>query len=263
MATPIEEYVIFNDAHWPYESSLYDTALDFLETRPLLKSIYLNGDLLEVESLTSHPRHPLGIKFFKDEIDYGNARFDELEVRFQGVPVHLNEGNHCYRFFRYLRDKAPELFGLKGMSIPEQFEFKKRKDYSFLEYSPTQLKRCGKSNLYLRHEPIGSGSGHAKTTAERSIIDIAYGHTHVYQEYTDKKFGPIPLINTATSLGWIGDSREEIFGYRPAKEHWCELFTLVQCEVKTGAYTKHILKAENEDGGFLWEGQLWPRKRKK
>lgn len=251
----IVEYGILNDTHWPYESKNYDLAISFYESRPNLRGIYLNGDLLECESVSRHAKHPLALRHFSEEIDYALTRVDELEGKFQGVPVTLLEGNHSHRLFRFIRDQAPQLFGMRGLTLAEQLLFPQRPNFSFVPYGPSQVVQCGASRLFLRHEPLSGGANHARGTAQESDVDLAYGHTHVYQVGQHKKFGPVPRTVTAYSLGWLGNAAHPIFDYRSARENWTEIFTLVQCEEGSGEYKLQAFDVSR--GSFIFEGRNW------
>ena len=106
------------------------------------------------------------------------------------------------------------------------------------EPTPTQLVKVGcTKDLYVRHEPLVGGASHAKGTAEKSLVSLIYGHTHVYQSYTHKKFGPEPTTVTAISNGFLGDIRAKCFDYRGSKDNWQEGFTRIDCDEDTGLYT--------------------------
>lgn len=239
----MEVYVVLNDIHFPYEDrQRYQLAISIAkEVKPT--HIYLNGDIGEFQGVSSWAIHPSekGMNFVQ-EVEYLNKKFDELQAIFPGVPVTLIEGNHCYRFFRYVRDVAPQMWGL--IDCPSLLKFPERPLWKFVPYGPTQLVKCGKSSLYLRHEPIGRGASHAKTTAESSYVDLAYGHTHTYQAHTHRKFGPSPIMTKAYSLGWLGDKSRHVFDYRGSKDNWCTGFTVVECDEKSGAYTLDFISLE-------------------
>jgi len=235
----IENYVILNDIHFPFEDrTRYAVALNVM--RDLAPShIYLNGDIGEFLSVGTHPRHPADPARLADELAYINKKFDELKELFPDAKVTLIEGNHCYRFFRYIRDLAPQMWGVVE-EMPTLLRFDER-GWRFVTYGPTQIVKCGNSNLWLRHEPLGCGVSHAKTTAESSVVDLAYGHTHTWQSYSHFKFGPSPYIVRAYSLGWLGDKSRPVFDYRGSKANWVEGMTHVECDSATGDYTLNFI----------------------
>jgi hypothetical protein len=238
----IKRFGILNDVHFPFEDRVrYETALRIFEAVGI-DHLYLNGDIAEFMSISAHPKHPGESFSFPVEIDYCNKRFDEIQARFPGLPVTLIEGNHCYRFFRYIRDVAPQMWGL--IDCPLLLKFEQRPGWKFVPYGPTQLVRAGLSNLYLRHEPLAGGMMPAKGTAEASYIDMAFGHCHRWQSYTHRKFGPVPITNTAYCLGWLGDKSRPVFDYRGAKDTWVEGCTIVETDEATGAYTLEFINLQ-------------------
>ncbi|MES1988406.1 MAG: hypothetical protein V4440_10305, partial [Pseudomonadota bacterium] len=165
-----------NDIHFPFhDKSRYKVALKILKNIGI-SHLYLNGDIGEFLGVSTHAKHPIDKMPFCLEIEYINEKFDELTKMFPDVPVTLIEGNHCYRFFRYIRDIAPDMWGL--IDCPKILGFDRRPNWKFVPYEPSQLQRCGKSNLYLRHEPLSNGLGCAKGTAEGMSVDCLFGHTH-------------------------------------------------------------------------------------
>lgn len=238
----MERYAVLNDIHFPFEDRIrYKIALKIL-TSVNLNHIYLNGDIGEFLSVSKHEKHPVDQMPFPNEIDYINKKFDEVMTLFPDIPVTLIEGNHCYRFFRYIRDVAPHMWGL--IDCPKLLKFDERPKWKFVVYGPSQLVRCGKSNLYLRHEPLGGGQTPAKQTAEASYIDIGTGHTHTYQVHSHRKFGPKPITNTAYTLGWLGDKSRHVFDYRGSKDKWVRGISIVEADEKTGDYQLEFINME-------------------
>lgn len=234
-------YAILNDVHFPYEDrSRYQVALNIFKSLKNLSGIYLNGDIVEFQGVSAWPVNPTEKKMgFVEEVAYANKKFDELMSIFPSIPVTYVCGNHEYRFFRFVRDVAPAMWGLTD--CPSLLKFPERPLWKFVDYGPTQLVRCGASSLYLRHEPVGRGASHAKTTAENTYVDIAYGHTHTYQTASHKKFGPKSFVTKAYSLGFLGDKTKPVFDYRGSKDSWVEGCTVVECDSKTGDYTLEFI----------------------
>jgi hypothetical protein len=231
----IHQYAVLSDVHLPYEDKAFYTALDLIEKFPDLRGIYLNGDILEIESVSSHPNGPHAQRVLLNELEYGNSKFDMIQKRFKNIPVDFTEGNHCGRIFRYIRDVAPEMWGL--IQTPKLLRFDDRPGWKFTPYGPTQLVKVGKTkDLYVRHEPLVGGLNCARGTAEKSVVSIIFGHTHTHSVATHKKFGPNPFTVTAVSGGWLGNIKESCFDYRGSKDNWQLGFTRVDCDEKTGAY---------------------------
>lgn len=238
----IERYGILNDIHFPYEDkSRYKTILKVFKSQGIHR-LYLNGDIGEFLAVSAHPKHPSDRLPFSKEVEYCNERFDELQKLFPDIPVTYICGNHEYRFFRYIRDLAPQMWGL--IDCPELFRFDKRPYWRFVDYTPDQLVKCGSSKLYLRHEPLGGGVNSAKMTCEQAYVDIGFGHTHTYQVCSHRKVGPKPITTKAYSLGWLGDKSRPVFDYRGGKDRWVMGGTLVECDTTTGEYTLDFINLD-------------------
>lgn len=250
------KYVILNDIHFPFEDKArYKTAVNIMK-RIEPHHIYLNGDIGEFLAVSSHPKHPADKMPFCVEVEYINKKFDELQYLFSDVPTTLICGNHCYRFFRYIRDLAPQMWGL--IDCPLLFKFPDRPYWKFVDYGPDQWVRCGKANLYLRHEPLSGGMNSAKGTAENSYVDVAFGHTHTYQVYSHQKMGPRPYITKAYSLGWLGDKSKNVFDYRGPKDRWVTGMTVVECDPTTGEYVLEFIDLQKLPARY--RGELFSAK---
>jgi hypothetical protein len=236
----IVQYSIMNDIHFPYEGKGYYKALELMRSWPDLRGIYLNGDIAEIESMSTHPKTPTAQRMLFNELEYINQKFDTLQKMFKDIPVDYLCGNHEYRIYRYIRDVAPEMWGM--IKEAKLLKFDERPKWNFHEYGPNQLVKIGKANnLYCRHEPLSGGAVHAKGTAEKSLVSIIYGHTHVYQQFTHKKFGPKPISVTAISNGWLGDITKACFDYRGSKDNWQTGFMRIDCDEKTGEWEARFI----------------------
>jgi predicted phosphodiesterase len=240
-----EIYAILNDIHFPFECKRrWKIAVELIKAAGV-SHIFLNGDIGEFQGVSSWPVHPndKGLNLFA-ELNYLNKKFDELCEIFPDIPVTYICGNHEYRLFRFIRDTAPHLWGIMP-DCPTLLQFEKRPYWKFVDYTNDQLVRCGKANLFLRHEPLGGGKNCAKSTAENSYVDVGFGHTHAYQVHTHRKFGPSPYVVKAYSLGFLGDKSRHVFDYRGPKDNWTEGFTLVEASKETGAYSLDFINLSN------------------
>jgi len=229
------QYVILNDIHFPYEAKAYYTALSMMQSLPRLRGIFLNGDVAEIESVSTHPKSQQAQTSLLMEMAYINEKLDDLQKMFKKVPVHYICGNHEHRIYRYVRDVAPQLWGM--LDCPKLLGFDRRPGWKFYEYTPTQLVKVGVTkDLYCRHEPLAGGQNHAAGTAAKSLVSVIYGHTHVYQLSTHKKFGPQPTLVTAMSNGYLGDINNPCFNYRGSRDNWVNGFSIIECDEKTGEY---------------------------
>lgn len=237
----VSQWVVLNDIHFKHESKAYYEALKLSGKMPNLKGIILNGDVAEIESVSRHPKSPKAAQLLIDEIDYLNQKLDTLQRLFPGLPVEYICGNHEHRVYRFIRDVAPQMWGMA--QFPKLLRFDERKNFRFHDYTTNQLIKVGKTrDLYARHEPLAGGQMHAKGTAEKATVSIIYGHTHVRQQFTHKKFGPKPYTVTAYSNGWLGDIKNSCFDYRGPRDNWQLGFSRIDCEEKNGDYEVRFIE---------------------
>lgn len=152
---------------------------------------------------------------------------DELFPRVKKVYI---QGNHEFRFERYINNKCPELFGVTQfdflIKIPE------RKNWSYINYGPNQAYAVMGSKLTARHEPLASS---AKATASRALCSLVYGHIHRIEE--SHLVGLDGTNHVCFSVGWLGDKRmDKIFGYVKGHHQWQLGFGLAYVDEKTGYF---------------------------
>jgi hypothetical protein len=128
------------------------------------------GDVIDHVSISHHPRSPDRRMFLKEEIGQVNQLLDQVQgLRIPRV-IFLS-GNHEEWLGRYIRDKAPELFGL--VSIKDLLEIEGRGWEWYAYQEPVKL-----GKLHLVHDVGRCG----KHTAVASLADyghsIVMGHSH-------------------------------------------------------------------------------------
>ena len=259
----IDKYLIINDIHIPFEDQPTVNIFFQMLKEGGYKRLFLNGDIPEFESVSSHRKRPGCHKFLIEEIAACNRFVDQIRKVYSG-PIVWIEGNHEWRLGRYLLDQAPELIG--SFSCRQAFRVDLLEKFSWIPYHPRQWVRAGDARLWLRHEPVGGGMNHAKQTSDNVAEDCAYGHTHTIQSYTIKKLGGKRIM--AHAMPAACDFSHENFDYRGPKDRWVNGFTEVEAETKSGRYSLRCI--ETTDGLALHNGKFYraakstqPTKRKK
>jgi predicted MPP superfamily phosphohydrolase len=206
-----------------------------------VEHIYLLGDYADFFSVSSHERDPRLPQLLSDEVVDVMAGLQELDDVFPSAKKVFIEGNHEYRLERYLRDRAPALFGVT--STEHLLEINKRPNWKFVSYGPNQIVQVANSFLYARHEPIGPN---AKTTATKAMCSIVHGHTHrIESAYSIGLKGDQHICY---SPGWLGDKRKDmIYGYVKNHHQWTMGFSIVSVETDTGLFYPQIIQII-EDG---------------
>lgn len=216
-----------------------------------LDAVYILGDYGDFYGVNGHgPKHPGILQMLKDEVLDINAGLDELDHEFPDAKKYFIQGNHEFRFERYIQNKAPELFGL--VSTQELFKMNQRPGWSFIAYGPNQSTPILGSRLMARHEPTGN---RPKNVAYQAACSIVYAHIHKIEEESvvtlDGK------VHTAFCVGWLGDKRkDEIFGYVKNHHQWQLGFGLVRINPKTGQHY-HQKIAIKDDMTCVVDGKLF------
>src|SRR5712664_582989 len=119
--------VIANDFHIPFhdERALLLFKLFLRRERP--DWVILNGDLQDCWEISNYDLTPRAGKEFKEEIEKGKRILRAFRRRLPRVRITWIEGNHEFRLRKYLIQKARELYGLPGLSVPELFDLKRLK----------------------------------------------------------------------------------------------------------------------------------------
>lgn len=198
--------------------------------------IYIMGDYADTYNLSGHgPKDPRIIETLKDEVDDVNAGLDELDKLFPYAKKYYISGNHEFRMARYIQNRCPEIFGF--VDCVELFKINQRKNWTWINYGPTQKTRVLESKLFIRHEPIGSS---AKATASKALCSIAWGHTHKIEE--SHITGLNGEEHVAFSCGWLGQKKaDEIFGYCKSHQQWQLGFGLVYVDPVTKNFYHQII----------------------
>lgn len=135
-------------------------------------NIVIIGDFADCYAVSFHPKTP-GRKSNLDwEIDVTNKCLDQV-MKLGAKRVVYCGGNHEFRMDRFIRDKAPELHGLKGTTMPELLRLKKR-GVQWVPYM--QYVRIGK--VAYTHEIGRCGVNTARATLMDFGGNIVVGHSH-------------------------------------------------------------------------------------
>lgn len=222
------------DTHRPYHDrkaySLMVRVAKHLYEIGHLKEICILGDYGDIYNLTGHGKDASVVTGLVDEIADINSGLDEMDELFPIVKKVYIQGNHEFRFERYINNKCPELFGVTQfdflIKIPE------RKNWSYINYGPNQEYAVMGSKLTARHEPLASS---AKATASRALCSLVYGHIHRIEE--SHLVGLDGTNHVCFSVGWLGDKRmDKIFGYVKGHHQWQLGFGLAYVDEKTGYF---------------------------
>lgn len=227
--------LLIPDTHRPFHDrrayKLMISVAEFFYDQGVLSEICILGDYADIYYLNGHgPKDPAIITTLVHEIEDINDGLDELDRLFPKAKKKYIQGNHEYRFERYIQNKCPELFGIT--QFDHLIKIPQRSNWSYINYGPNQSYQVLGSKLTARHEPLASS---AKATASKALCSLVYGHIHRIEE--SHLVGLDGTNHVCFSVGWLGDKRnDKIFGYVKSHHQWQLGFGLVFVDPKTGYF---------------------------
>lgn len=113
--------LVFSDAHfWPDHRSIAHAAFITL-AKELKPSVVIDaGDSLDGASISRHPMTGNDdLPSVQEELFAVLEQRGEMAEVCPGARLYWTPGNHCLRFDKYLAQNAPNLAGIKGMTLAE------------------------------------------------------------------------------------------------------------------------------------------------
>jgi len=226
---------IIMDAHHPFvHRKNYNLMLDVFDDMGL-DEIVIIGDFGDFYFCNGHGKDPDIMEQWtpKREVAVVRRELEKLNERFPDTRIVFIEGNHEYRLSRYLKNKAPELFGL--------IDYQELIDPTgvvaeWVPYGPDQIYQLakGQSKLFARHEPLSGGQFPALNTVKRANTSLVFGHTHASQQAQIRLFDGSHHVGA--TFGFLGDRDHPAFGYVKARPTWVDGFAVCTTDLKTGDF---------------------------
>jgi hypothetical protein len=236
-AGELERIFVIPDVHRPYHSeaawqiALKSARTFFAPVPRRLRRLVVMGDYADFFQVSDHMKDPRNRMGFPAEVADCNHGLDELDAL--GVDQkHFISGNHEWRFGRYLMNRAPQLIGLPGTTVPELFRLEER-GWTWTPYMESL--RVGK--VYLTHDEGNAGpQAHVKArqTFEHSVV---IGHTHTMaSHYQGNAVGE---SHVGMMFGWLGDVDAVDYMHKAKARRWQHGFGVGLHEVDTGVVHMH------------------------
>jgi len=226
--------LIIPDIHAPYHSKRALNLCFEVASYVGIDDIKILGDFEDFYCIHDHgPKDPRLIYSIEKEVEAGNLILDEIDRLWPRASKALEEGNHCFRYERFLLQYAPQLLGM--LSVQKLLRMHERKNWKWVAYTPHQKDRVLNSNLWVKHTPLGAS---ALATVKNAMCNIAYGHIHRRQYASIKG---LTHNYEAWCPGWLGDKTKSVFNFVKNHNAWQLGFALVYVE-KSGQYHKDIVE---------------------
>jgi hypothetical protein len=231
MVLMLKVVLLIPDCHRPFHDkrayALMIKVARYLYSKGVLVEIVILGDYADIYNLTGHGKDAAVVTSLIDEITDVNKALDELDENFPKAKKIYIQGNHEYRFERYINAKCPELFGVTQFDY--LIKMQDRPNWKYIHYGPHQKHSVGGSKLKARHEPLASS---AKATASKALCSLVYGHIHRIEE--SHIVGLDGTNHVCFSVGWLGDkSLDKIYGYVKSHQQWQLGFGLAHVDQDT------------------------------
>lgn len=170
-----------SDIHFPeHHKQAWDLTLKILSDLNVDR-IHIGGDGIEFESLSRFEVPPNRRLELKNDVAITLKELTKLRRAVPNAPMEWRCGNHEWRMNRFIYAKAPELDGIKGISVPEVFEFSNFD----IEWLPSDRRReIGKLNFIHGDEPgVSGGVRPARAIYQKVGGNVICGHFHARDSY--------------------------------------------------------------------------------
>jgi hypothetical protein len=170
------------------------------------------GDFADFYSVSFHSRDPSRATRFSDEVRSVNTRLDQMDA-LGAKYKHFVAGNHEHRAERFLHEKAPELVGLSGLTIPELFHLKDR-GWKYTPYrSHTKI-----GKVWVTHDAGSAGALAASRARDKFQGNVVLGHCHrLVASYSGNAKGE---SHVGISAGWLGSARGIDYAHKVLVNEW-------------------------------------------
>lgn len=207
--------VVLADLHVPHHDPVaLGCALGLIkELKP--DRVVLNGDFMDLESLSRHPKSRPDLSRLASEFYAANLILDSIQAAAGSAEIYLLEGNHEARATRF----ANEFGQLDGvLSVPVGLYIEAREDYHRaasdlrgIRWVPLRLQPFaigGVSYLHGVFESVHHAYQHAWQLGPRCSTQVLISaHMHALQVATSN------AGFSAYSCPWLGDLSSHVFGY--------------------------------------------------
>jgi UDP-2,3-diacylglucosamine pyrophosphatase LpxH len=167
--------LILSDIHIPYhDHSALALALAYAKDyKPT--HIVLNGDIIDAQEISSHPKDKHNPITFQDEVNEARQFLRVLRHQHKKATIVYTMGNHEHRLERYLTAHAPELASVDALALDELLELREHR----IEFVDQRCKvSIGPFEVFhgsiIRKDAGNSVRGHMT----RRGGSVVMGHTH-------------------------------------------------------------------------------------
>ncbi len=261
MASPQEHapryqtVVIANDAQVPFHDKRALQLLMLFLRRERPDWLILNGDFMDFWEISTYDVTPRSKTEFVKEIEIGKRILRSFRKILPHARITWIEGNHEFRLRKYLIQNAPELYGMRGLSVPDLFSLEELS----IEYVPCHklatrftdnFIRVGK--LHVGHwDRVSKHAGYAaKQLVEDKGVSVLQGHTHRFGAHARSTVDGRVLLGIENFC--LCSRRQSYINYG----NWQLGFSVVYVHPRSGKFHWFPILIKN-DYQFIWKNKLF------
>lgn len=211
----------------------------------------INGDFSDCYTLSPFSKDPLRGGSFAEEAAQARTWLEMLRKIVPNAKIMYLAGNHEHRLHKYLLSEAPELRGVRGLSLPEQYNLEELE----IEWVAPESDRFVDNFIPLGRLLVGHfnrASKHAGYTVKNLIDDygvsLIQGHTHSFGSHNRN-------LAHGEVMGWESGCLCNLEPFYCRQKNWRHAFCVVHHHtmsdyfcVEPIGYVKHK---------FFYGGKLW------
>lgn len=175
---------VMSDAHIPYHVSIaVESAVAYLKKQKP-DVLLINGDWCDFYQISRWQKDP-GKRRFVEEVKVIKQSLEWLRHEFPKARIVFKEGNHEERFSAYVFNRAPEIFDVPCMLLPQFLELKK---YGIEHVDELRPVMAGKLPVLHGHElgaTLFSPVNPARGAFLRTHHTVLVGHSHQTSGHAD------------------------------------------------------------------------------
>lgn len=206
-----KKILVLSDIHFPFQhNKALTVSIDYGRANDV-DCVILDGDILDMYSVSRWEKDPRKRVSIKHELDIGRSFLRTMRESFPHAQIIFKEGNHEERLESYLRIKAPELLDTDEFSLEVLLKIH--------EIEGTYIKdkriiKSGKLNIIHGHEfgrSVFSPVNPARGLYMRGKVNILAGHNHQTSEHSEPNMNGDEI--TCWSMGCLCDLRPDYMPY--------------------------------------------------
>lgn len=245
----VERCIVVGDIHVPcQDDDAVELALAIVaDLAP--EVLVINGDLIDLPQVSKYSVTPERIPQLQADLDEARAVLSRFRAAAPRSDMRLVRGNHEIRVERWLADRAPALYGLRALSLPDLLGL----DELGISYvtGPGKGAFTRYGDILIGHfDKVAQQAGYTATRLlQHYSQSLVQGHTHrgalVYHRYPDGR-----EVMAAESFCLC--STEPTYCDSP---DWMNGLIVINKRTDTGRY--HIVPVPFVDGEALVDGTLY------